>query len=110
MGSSWRGAVSGRLNPREFGAEREWPAAIHIPARTIRGEDQPWFPTKIRDLATDYIHFLETKFVLHRPVVPLMAEALRLTKGTRVVGLGSGGGGPMAALLQALAADVRHSS
>jgi hypothetical protein len=30
-------------------------------------EDQSRFSTTIRDLATDYIHFLETKFVLQVP-------------------------------------------
>jgi hypothetical protein len=68
-------------------------------------EDQPWFPATIRDLATDYIHFLGTKFALHVPAVPLMAEALRLTGATQVVDLCAGAGGPIAALLQALAAD-----
>ena len=68
-------------------------------------EDQSWFPTTIRDLATDYIHFLEAGFALHVPAVPLMAEALRLTGATHVVDLCAGAGGPIAALLQALAAD-----
>jgi hypothetical protein len=68
-------------------------------------EDQSWFPTTIRDLATDYIHFLETKFALHAPVVPLISEALQLTGATHLVDLCSGGGGPIAALLQALAAN-----
>jgi hypothetical protein len=68
-------------------------------------EDQPRFPATIRDLATDYIHFLETKFALHRPAVRLMAEALQFTKATRLIDLCSGGGGSIAALLQALAAD-----
>ena len=35
-------------------------------------EDQPWFPAAIRDLATDYLHFMETTFAMHRPVVPLL--------------------------------------
>jgi hypothetical protein len=68
-------------------------------------EDQSWFPTTIRDLATDYIHFLGTRFALHRPVVPLLAEALRYTGATRVIDLCSGAGGPIQALLQALAAE-----
>ena len=68
-------------------------------------EDQSWFPATIRDLATDYLHFLEARFALHRPAVPLVAEVLRLSKATHIVDLCSGGGGPMPALLQALAAD-----
>ena len=56
------------------------------------------------DLATDYLHFIETKFALHRPVVGLLSEALRATKADRVVDLCSGGGGPIPALQKALAA------
>ena len=67
--------------------------------------DQSWFPATIRDLATDYLHFLEARFALHRPAVPLVAEVLRLSRTTHIVDLCSGGGGPMPALLQALAAD-----
>ena len=67
--------------------------------------DQSWFPATIRDLATDYLHFLEARFALHRPAVPLVAEMLRLSKATHVVDLCAGGGGPMPALLHALAAD-----
>ena len=36
-------------------------------------EDFAWCPNIIRDLATDYLQFMETKMKLHRPVVPLLA-------------------------------------
>lgn len=78
----------------------------------IEFEDQPWFPTVIRDFATDYIHFIETAFRLHRPVVALLGEALRTTRSQRVIDLCSGGGGPIPALQQALAAtglDLRFT-
>ena len=65
-------------------------------------EDLPWFPAVIRDLATDYLHFMETRFALHRPVVPLLRDALRESTAARVVDLCSGGGGPVLALLDAL--------
>ena len=68
-------------------------------------EDQSWFPAVIRDLATDYLHFVEITFRLHRPIVPLLAEALRTTHSERVVDLCSGGGGPIPALSEALAAE-----
>lgn len=67
-------------------------------------EDQPWFPSVIRDLATDYLHFMEMKCALHRPAVRLVAGALRLTKTTHIVDLCSGGGGPIPPLLAELAA------
>jgi hypothetical protein len=68
-------------------------------------EDQPWFPAAVRDLATDYLHFIETKFALHRPAVGLLAEALRATGADHVIDLCSGGGGPIPALQKALAAE-----
>ena len=68
-------------------------------------EDQPWFPVTIRDLDTDYLHFLEARFALHRPAEPLVAEVLRLSRNTPIVDLCSGGGGPIPALLRELAAD-----
>ena len=68
-------------------------------------EDQPWFPAAIRDLATDYLHFMETTFAMHRPVVPLLADALRATKADHVVDLCSGGAGPVPPLQRALAAE-----
>jgi hypothetical protein len=68
-------------------------------------EDQPWFPAVVRDLATDYLHFIESRLALHRPVVPLLAEALGLTNSDRVVDLCSGGAGPIPALAKDLAAE-----
>ena len=58
-------------------------------------EDQPWFPTTIRDLATDYLNYIEKAVALHRPVVKILVEVLRETKQHRVVDLSSGGGGPI---------------
>jgi hypothetical protein len=68
-------------------------------------EDQPWCPVIVRDLATDYLHFLEAKFELHRPVVGLLGRLLRTTGATRVIDLCSGGGGPIPALQRALASE-----
>ena len=67
-------------------------------------EDLPWFPALIRDLATDYLHFVETKLQLHAPVVPLLAEALTRTGEREIVDLCSGGGGPWLLLHRDLAA------
>lgn len=66
-------------------------------------EDLAWFPRVIRDLATDYLQFMETRLALHQPVVPLLAEALRRTASTTVVDLCAGGGGPVVALRKELA-------
>ena len=68
-------------------------------------EDLPWFPVAIRDLATDYLRFMETRFELHRPVLPLLRDALEQSATTAVVDLCSGAGGPVVALYEALIRD-----
>src|SRR5438105_1024760 len=67
-------------------------------------EDLPWWPRVVRDLATEYLHFMESRFELHRPVVSLLAEALRQSGTQRVVDLCSGGSGPIPALIADLSA------
>jgi len=68
-------------------------------------EDQPWFPKTVRDLSTDYLHFMESTFELHRPVVALLVDALRATRSEHVVDLCSGGAGPVTALQKALVSE-----
>ena len=58
-------------------------------------EDLPWWPAVVRDLATDYLHFMDSRFALHRAVVPVLAEAMQRTGTFHLVDLCSGGGGPM---------------
>src|SRR5258708_3515854 len=67
-------------------------------------EDLPWFPSTIRDLATDYLHFIEKRFRLHKPVVPLLRSALEKSASARIVDLCSGAGGPVLALYEDLLA------
>lgn len=71
-------------------------------------EDLKWFPSRIRDFGTDYIHFLETRFGMHKAIVPLLSDALRRTGSTRVVDLCSGGSGPIANISKALAQEGLH--
>ena len=68
-------------------------------------EDQAWFPSLIRDFATDYLEFMEARMALHRQVVPLLADALRATGSSKVVDLCAGGGGPVVALREELARE-----
>ena len=73
-------------------------AAVAVPIPRLQVfelEDQPWFPVGPRDLATDYLRFVEDRLALHRPVVPLLAEVLRTTSATAVVDLCAGAGGPV---------------
>ena len=62
-------------------------------------EDQPWFPATIRDLATDYLHFMQNAGAMHRGMVPFIEEALRGGDTRHVVDLCSGGSGPIPAIL-----------
>jgi hypothetical protein len=68
-------------------------------------EDLPWFPPVVRDLATDYLHFIETWVDLHRAIAPLLAEAMRATGTRHIVDLCSGGAGPIPALLAELQSE-----
>jgi hypothetical protein len=65
-------------------------------------EDQAWFPATIRDLSTDYLHFVQTAMKLHEPIAPLIADTLRATECTHIVDLCSGSAGPLPALLRDL--------
>lgn len=65
-------------------------------------EDFSWFPETIRDLATDYLHFMETRFAVHEPAVPLLRHVLETSSTPRVVDLCSGGGGPVLAVYKSL--------
>lgn len=68
-------------------------------------EDLPWFPSTIRDLATDYLHFIESWVSLDRAVAPLLADAMRITGTNQIVDLCSGGAGPVPSLLAQLDAE-----
>jgi hypothetical protein len=68
-------------------------------------EDLGWFPPTIRDLATDYLHFMETRFALHKPVVPLLRDLLLRSNTTSIVDLCSGGGGPVLAIWEEFLAE-----
>ena len=76
----------------------------------IELEDQPWFPATIRDLATDYLQFIQAHFRLDRAMTPQIRRVLETTGTTRIVDLCSGGSGPLLLLVGDLAAagiDVR---
>lgn len=65
-------------------------------------EDQAWFPGTIRDLATDYLHFMQHAGALHRGMLPLVEEALHRGRTTHIVDLCSGGAGPVPAIVKDL--------
>lgn len=65
-------------------------------------EDLEWWPRSVRDLATDYLHFMESRFKLHAPVIAPLAEALHACGARHLVDLCAGGGGPVPAVLEEL--------
>jgi hypothetical protein len=66
-------------------------------------EDQPWFPRAVRDLATDYLQFIQTSVRLDRAIAPVVRRALAEGRVTAIVDLCSGGSGPLLMLVQDLA-------
>lgn len=67
-------------------------------------EDLAWFPRTIRNLATDYLQFMQERFQLHALAVPLLRNLLEKSKSTQIVDLCSGGGGPVLAIFESLLA------
>ena len=68
-------------------------------------EDQPWFPAAVRDLATDYLHFIQQAVKLEGALLPLVRRALAEGRTTKIVDLCSGGSGPVPALVERLHAE-----
>lgn len=68
-------------------------------------EDQAWFPRTIRDLATDYLQFIQAHFRLDRAMAPVVRRVLDASRAPGIVDLCSGGSGPLLLLVQDLAAD-----
>src|SRR5688572_25553598 len=70
-------------------------------------EDQPWFPAVVRDLATDYLQFIQERFRIDRAMTPLLRRALDEGRTTEIVDLCSGGSGPLLGIVTDLAAEGR---
>ncbi|MFP8874533.1 MAG: hypothetical protein VCB42_08385, partial [Myxococcota bacterium] len=58
-------------------------------------EDQPWFPSVLRDAGTAYLRHMFEMTGHAALMVPTLAEALAAAKTRRIVDLCSGGGGPL---------------
>lgn len=65
-------------------------------------EDQAWFPRVVRDLTTDYLRFMERRFLLHMHALPILARAIEDTGARRIIDLCSGGAGPVPELAREL--------
>ena len=56
-------------------------------------EDQGWFPTFLRNYATDFLQFLSNQTKMYKPILPILVKALRKSNTDQIIDLGSGGGG-----------------
>jgi hypothetical protein len=65
-------------------------------------EDQSGCPATVRDLATDYLHFVQTAVSLHRAITPVVREAMEAAGTTHIVDLCSGGSGPLPTVIDSL--------
>ncbi len=75
--------------------------------RLFEFEDLPWFPAVLRAGMMDYLRFMISALGTYRPIVPLLAEALRHTRQTQLLELGAGAGGGTEGLWRAL--QTAHS-
>ena len=66
-------------------------------------EDQAWFPRVIRDLATDYLQFIQERLRLDRAIAPVIRRVMDQSGTARIVDLCSGGSGPLLLLVRDLA-------
>ena len=73
-------------------------ARIHL----VELEDLPWWPKAVRELAMDYLHFMESRLGLHDHIAPPLAEALHECGARHIVDLCAGGSGPVPGLLTVL--------
>jgi hypothetical protein len=80
---------------------------VQVWARTVRFEleDLEWFPHTIRNLALDYLGFMEVRFALHKPVMSLLRRMFAQTGTLNVVDLCSGRGELVLALYEALTSE-----
>ena len=56
-------------------------------------EDQPWFPSFLRQYMTDFLRFILQKGNLYQPITSILIEGLQQAKSNTVVDLCSGAGG-----------------
>jgi hypothetical protein len=75
----------------------------------IEIEDQSWCPAPIRDGATDYLQFVQTRMQPYRAIAPRLARAVQMSNADQIIDLCSGAGGPWLGLLPDVAACLERS-
>jgi hypothetical protein len=66
--------------------------------------EAPWFPSELRDLVTDALHFAEVRFDLYRPAVSVLARLLDDAQADTIIDLCSGAGGAIVTMMDELRA------
>ena len=77
-------------------------ARIHL----FEFEDLSWFPSSLRNYGTDFLQFLSNKTKLFNAAVPIIEKGLAKSGGTTIIDLGSGGGGGLLHVNDALKKTV----
>jgi hypothetical protein len=77
-------------------------ARIHL----FEFEDLAWFPSSLRNYGTDFLQFLSNKTKLFNAAVPIIEKGLAKSGGTTIIDLGSGGGGGLLHVNDALKKTV----
>lgn len=73
-------------------------------------EDLSWFPSFLRNFATDFLQFGANKFDAYKGAVPLISDALKKSNTSQIIDIASGGGGGLLKLaehLKALHPDLK---
>lgn len=71
----------------------------------IELEDQPWFPTILRDPMTDVLGALIELGRLYDPIAPVLRAAIEASGAESILDLCSGGGGPLPRIRRLLAQE-----
>ena len=63
-------------------------------------EDFNWFPESLRNMMTDYLHFITEKFYPYDSLVPKIKEVMKKLNCHQIIDLCSGGSGPLPQIQQ----------
>ncbi len=61
--------------------------------RAFEWEDQPWFPSFLRQYMMDFLRFVLQQGNLYQPITSILIEGLQQTKNSAIIDLCSGAGG-----------------
>jgi hypothetical protein len=65
-------------------------------------EDEPWFPRPLRDALTAFLQVSTEKLGIFADALPILRDVIERARATRIIDLGSGGGGPLISILAEL--------